>query len=72
MKTRVEVFKTNIPGHNAARSLAAELATYYPHLSVSFDLEDCDKILRLKGEAIHAAEIISFVSRRGFTCEVLE
>lgn len=68
----VEVFKTNITNHVAAYALRMELLLHFPHYSVSFDLEDCDRILRLKGDGISANDIIGFLADRGHECEVLE
>jgi hypothetical protein len=37
----------------------------------NFDLQDCDKILRIEGEGIEAYKVISLLSSAGFACEEL-
>jgi hypothetical protein len=68
----VEVFRTNIDSEVMAGILVDELQQTFPLALVNFDLEDCDRILRIKGEDIHPPRIITLVQRKGFICEVLE
>lgn len=68
----VEVFKTNVQDSAEAILITEEL---YRHLSsgrVSFDLEDCDKVLRVETERLIPEEITGILEERGYTCEVLE
>jgi hypothetical protein len=67
----VEVFKTNITCTDTAASLAADLQRMYPSSSVNFDLEDCDRVLRIQGEDIHAPLIVAHLSTNGHECEVM-
>jgi hypothetical protein len=67
----VEVFKTNVQETSHADSLVALLHQHFPGSRVNFDLEDCDKVLRVEGENFMAASIIELVSKRGFFCEEL-
>lgn len=67
----VEVFKTNITCAHTAAALTADLQRMYPSSSVNFDLEDCDRVLRIKGDDIHAPLIVAHLSTMGHECEVM-
>lgn len=47
--TSIEVFKTNISSTSEATRLKAALLLHFPECSINFDLEDCDRILRMDG-----------------------
>lgn len=68
----VEVFKTNITCGEIADTIVAELQLLFPHCAINFDLEDCDKILRIKGEEIYPARIVTCLHNRGYICQLLE
>ena len=68
----VEIFKTNVTDHSQAEKIIALLNKHFPCYAVNFDLHDCDKILRVKGESIPVNEISSLVSANGFHCILLE
>ncbi|QHT66398.1 hypothetical protein GXP67_06860 [Rhodocytophaga rosea] len=67
----VEIFKTNIENKKQAERILASLSATFPDLKVNVDLEDCDKILRVEGEAIVPDKVIDFVSVTGHHCEML-
>ncbi len=67
----VEVFKTNVQESTHANQLLAVLTTIYPASRINFDLDDCDKILRVKGEYIQVQKIIQLLEDKGYQCEVL-
>ena len=67
----VEIFKTNVDDHLQAQHVIALLNRHFPAFMINFDLHDCDKILRVKGEAIPVDEIVNLVSQTGFCCSVL-
>ncbi len=67
----VEVFKTNIRYKRQAKLLLCRLSEQFPLLQINFDLEDCDKILRVEGENICQEEIAELVADNGYQCEVL-
>ncbi len=67
----VEVFKTNIPEESISKDISKFLLKYFPKSKISFDLQDCDKILRIEAQKIEADTIISLVSNQGFMCEIL-
>jgi hypothetical protein len=68
----VEVFKTNISCAITAGDVIAELQAMLPRAVVNFDLEDCDRILRVKGDGISCSKVIKLLERKGFLCEELE
>jgi hypothetical protein len=68
----VEVFKTNIDNRELAAQLRLELLELFPNTRINFDLEDCDKILRIESAECIAVEIERIVLSKGFWCEVLE
>ena len=71
MKT-VEVFRTNVLEEDLARRLTTKLLALFPHYRINFDLEDCDKILRVEGAMVSHDQIIDLVTREGYQCHVLE
>lgn len=67
----VEVFKTNVREVEKSKVLAQKLQTHFPATRINFDLQDCDKILRVEGENILPLEVIQILNDRGYLCEVL-
>ena len=55
-----------------AQQIIALLKHHFPAFIINFDLHDCDKILRVKGESIPINEIETIVSANGFHCSVSE
>ena len=68
----VEVFKTNVEEIDAANKLSNTLYTLYPEFKINFDLDDCDKILRVEGKNINHHKISQILISRGFECFLLE
>lgn len=68
----VEIFKTNVHDVLQAEKVLAMLNIRFPAFMINFDLHDCDKILRVKGESIPIEEIVSLVSSNGFQCSLLD
>lgn len=67
----VEIFKTNVDDHSQAQQIITLLSHHFPAFMINFDLHDCDKILRIKGESIPVDEVVSIVAQTGFHCSVL-
>jgi hypothetical protein len=67
----VEVFKTDITCPEAANEIVDELHHQFPLASATFDLEDCDRVLRICGTVIYTNQIVELISARGYLCEVL-
>ncbi|HRO43308.1 MAG TPA: hypothetical protein PL009_10780 [Flavipsychrobacter sp.] len=68
----VEVFKTNVEGVNVANEIASLLLQHFPKSRISFDLEDCDKVLRIEGHSLCTATIMQIISACGFVCTILD
>jgi hypothetical protein len=69
----IEVFKTNITEPDQANMVVVEIHKAFDNYSVNFDLEDCDKILRVKCSTgfIHSLGLIELLKTLGFDAEVL-
>lgn len=67
----IEVFRTDVLENAQAHHLTNKLAGLLPHGMITFDLEDCDKVLRVESETICADAIISLMKANGFRCEIL-
>ncbi len=68
----IEVFKTNVQKVRESKKLAAWMNGHFPQYQVHFDLEDCDKVLRVEAPEVDPAAIIALMARQGFHCEVLD
>ncbi len=62
----VSVFKTNVQTQSQAILVINVLIQYLPKYKINFDLEDCDKILRVEGNNIEEDFIVKKVSAQGF------
>ncbi|KAA5548251.1 hypothetical protein [Adhaeribacter rhizoryzae] len=69
----VEVFKTNVENPNQANMLLDQIHRHFRNYKANFDLDDCDKILRVKSdlEFIQPAALINLLQDLGFKAEVL-
>ena len=68
----VEVFKTNVQRTTVAKEIIAILQQNFPGRKINFDLEDCDKVLRVEGEFFQPGKIVMLVNENGFWCQVME
>lgn len=73
MKT-VEVFKTNVAHKRAAKTILAEIGTHQPGYKCNFDLDDCDKVLRIenKNGMIDAKLIFYILKKNNYKGSILE
>lgn len=67
----VSVFKTNVQCPEKAVFILDGLLSEYPAFRINFDLEDCDRILRVEGNDVEINGIISSLKKRGYSCEEL-
>ncbi|MOA08645.1 hypothetical protein D3C78_1284310 [compost metagenome] len=69
----VEVFKTNVSNPVHASKLIEQIRRNFVGYQASFDLEDCDRIMRVKStnDVVHAYQLIYFLKSLGFIAEVL-
>ena len=68
----IEVFKTNVRTKKQASKILPKLSIQYPTAKINFDLDDCDKILRIESEEIIADEIIQILLHCDYQCEILK
>ena len=69
----VEVFKTNIKHWAHAKMVIAEIHKCFLCYKANFDLEDCDRILRVEcvSEQINPDPLVELIRSMGFQAEVL-
>jgi hypothetical protein len=67
----IEVFKTNVQEVEQSILIVGKLLEHFPNSAINFDLEDCDKILRIHGASISNNKIIEVLDSYGYHCEVL-
>lgn len=66
------VFKTSVKSKSKVRSISAILdSQVYPGGSWNFDLDDCDKILRIESERLEVQLLQDSLARAGVVCEEL-
>ncbi|MEO6330343.1 MAG: hypothetical protein ABIO55_15520 [Ginsengibacter sp.] len=68
----VEVFKTNVQKVTQANRLKSLLLDHFPGRKINFDLQDCDKILRIDGANFITEKVTLLINENGFVCNVLE
>jgi hypothetical protein len=68
----IEIFKTNVEDAGQAAGLLVLLHGYLPDAEINFDLEDCDCVLRVKGEHFCSERVIQTLTDNGFECCVLD
>ncbi len=68
----VEVFKTNVSDHHQAEKFLDIFRSQFPDHKINFDLDDCDRILRVEGNNDINSVVKKIVNDRGFLCEVLD
>jgi hypothetical protein len=68
----VEVFKTNVTSDHQAKTLVSVIRYHFEGSKVNFDLDDCDRILRIEWSGTIVVEpVIELLKRMGVTAEVL-
>ncbi len=68
----IEVFKTNVHKATEARHLVTLLLNHFPGSKINFDLEDCDKVLRVEGIHFVTEKVMNLLKESGFQCAILE
>jgi hypothetical protein len=68
----VAIFKTNITDFSKADEIIFMLSNHLPGCKINFDLQDCDNILRVKGDNVSVTEIIQLVISTGAACALLD
>lgn len=70
----VEIFVTNVAKKKDSVFLRNELLRIFPDAEINFDLEDCDRILRINPLSqlpVSCEEVISCLDANGFECKLL-
>lgn len=67
----IYIFKTSVQREEDIRQLKPYLDNIQPWAKWNFDLEDCDKILRVDTPRNDAFSIIRVLHTNGFQCEEL-
>jgi len=68
----VEVFKTNVKYQDHAKMLIDQIQKIFIDYKVNFDLEDCDKILRIEGERFDPQAVMEVLRENNLVCVRLE
>lgn len=66
------VFKTSVKTKKQIIALKPQIDNILPKARWNFDLEDCDKILRIESEENIAREIQQLLNIHSFYCEELD
>ncbi|WPR70363.1 hypothetical protein SLW70_10455 [Flavobacterium sp. NG2] len=69
----VEIFKTNIINKEQIKRVVNKIQEKFPYYKIDFDIDDCDKILRIENtnNKIDSEQIINVVSGLGFFIDIL-
>jgi len=67
----VEIFKTDVNNPETAFQIIERLLQLFPSAHATFDLDDCDNILRFADYFVNPEAIILTVSNLGVKCELL-
>ena len=69
----IEIFKTNVQTKTQAKKITALLEKMLVQSKINFDLNDCDKILRVDGiKSSYTSIIVNNLKNLGYTCEILD
>lgn len=68
----VEVFKTDVKWRRQAKTIHAVLLQHFPFIKINFDLNDCDRILRVEGSDFCPHKIVELVNLNGHQCLILD
>ena len=67
----VEIFKTYVNHVHQAEHLCSILSQKLEDTKVNFDLDDCDKVLRVESFRIDSIKIINIMETLGYSCELI-
>ena len=68
----IYIFKTSVRTKNQVKKLKPHINKIIPDKKWNFDLEDCDRILRIDNEENIDVTIIDLLNFHKFECEELE
>lgn len=71
MKT-IEVYKTNVNEPRSANAILEEIRKTHPNSDPSFDLEDCDSVLRIEDTSgVDNTKVREIIQNHGFYLDSL-
>ena len=68
---KVEIFKTHIQHPKQAEKICMKLSAAFPGSKINFDLDDCDKILRIESSHINVEAVLSVMKNLRFYCTLI-
>ncbi|MBV9986052.1 MAG: hypothetical protein JO301_00115 [Chitinophagaceae bacterium] len=68
----IYVFRTSVKTSSQARKLKPHIDRILPEAKWNFDLDDCDKILRIDSEVNIISQIMDVLRTHRFDCEELQ
>lgn len=68
----VEVFKTNVTAPDQTNKLVRKLLEHFPKGRINFDIEDCDRVLRVESELVLPIKVIEVLNEHGYECCILD
>ncbi len=71
IKTMVEILKTNVESQEEADDIITVLKKLFPDYKINFDLEDCDKILRIEAKEFDVENVVQNLNMMGYKCLLL-
>lgn len=66
------VFKTSVKSKQQVKRLQSHFNNLLLDGKWNFDLDDCDKILRVESESDVVFQVVDFLTTNGFQCSELE
>ncbi|WP_114748471.1 hypothetical protein [Pleomorphovibrio marinus] len=69
---QIEVFITNVHHMKDAMHILRLLKSLFPTAIANFDLEDCEKVLRIEDRVIQVNQILELVHAEGFLIKIME
>jgi hypothetical protein len=69
----IAVFKTNVAKTSKAKIIVNKLQEIFPDALVNFDLQDCDRILRVESAMMEFEihQVLGLMEQEGLFCEML-
>jgi hypothetical protein len=68
----VLVFKTNVTSKKKVSKISALLTSFPAIEQWNFDLDDCDKVLRVVSRGVNPGSVESLLHNAGFNCQELD
>lgn len=67
----IEIFRTTISDFEESEKIKKQLLTLFPTCRINFDLQDCDRILRVEGQ-FSSEIVIAILQSQRYECEILD